>query len=110
MAKRRRGLLFPIYLNRYETMFPMSVQACGLEHLKLTPHCARHGAAPIAYSTGAMLLRDIQKRGRWKAAASVRSYEKSARLICQLNRMSLSQRTRANALSSILPSLLISQV
>ena len=110
LATRRRELLFPISLNRYEVLMKHAMQACGLERLKLTPHCARHGAASAAYATGAMGLKDIQKRGRWKSSASVRTYEKSARLARQLNRMTLAQRTKANCLSSTLPRRLLSEL
>ena len=100
---RRHGHLFPISLNRYQHLFRLATVACELQRLKLTPHCARHGAASVGYASGKMTIKDIQKRGRWKAASSVRTYEKSARLVRQLNRMTMQQRSKANALATTLP-------
>ena len=110
LAKKRRGLLFPISLQRYEALFKQASLEAGLDKLRLTPHCARHGAASTSYATGRMTLKDIQKRGRWRSASSVRVYEKSARLARQLSRMSMDQRTRANQLSTTLPSLLLAVI
>ena len=110
LAKRRRGLLFPISLNRYEQLTRQAVEQCGFQKMRLTPHCARHGAASVAYATKTLDLKSIQKRGRWKSASSVRTYEKSAKLVRQLAKMTYSQRREANSLTATLPSLLLSEV
>ena len=84
-------------------LFKRSAARLNLSRLKLTPHCARHGAASLAYSTGRLSLRDIQKCGRWKNPASAMTYEKSAKLTRQIARLDDAQRSRATALSSSLP-------
>ena len=88
LKPKRRGKLFPISLNQYEVLVKRSVRRLGLSSLMCTPHTARHGAASTAYATGRLGLKDIQKRGRWKSPASVRVYDKSAKLTRQLGRMS----------------------
>ena len=108
LKPKRRGKLFPITLNQYEVLVKRSSERLGLGRLKCTPHCARHGAASLAYATGRMSLRDIQKRGRWKNPSSVRTYEKSAKLTRQIARLSDAQRCRAAALSTALPSSFVS--
>ena len=110
LAAKRPGLLFPISLGRFESLMREAVEATGLQKLKLTPHCARHGAANTEYATGGLSLKDIQKRGRWRASSSVRVYEKSTRLLRQLNTMTFAQRATASRLSTSLPNHILSQV
>jgi hypothetical protein len=107
LKPKRRGKLFPINLNRYEVLVKKSVGRLQLSALMLTPHSARHGAASTAYATGRLGLRDIQKRGRWKSPASVRVYEKSAKLTRQLARMSTEQLAAARNAATTLPNNLI---
>ena len=60
-------------------------EALGVSHLKVTPHCFRHGGA----STDGLFdvdLTTIQKRGRWSAKSSVKRYEKKGRILKQFER------------------------
>jgi integrase len=53
----------------------------GLESLgSAHPYRLRHGGASRDYQHKMRSLTEIQKRGRWKSAASVRRYEKGGRL------------------------------
>ena len=107
LARRRRGSLFgSLSLSRFEAVFKTAALRAGVASLRLTPHCARHGAASTAYATGRLSLKDIQKRGRWRSHQSVRVYEKSARFTRQLCKMTIDQRNRANLLAAALPGLL----
>ena len=107
LSQKRCGALFPQSLPRWEALFKRSTARLNLSALKLTPHCARHGAASLAYATGRLSLRDIQKRGRWKNPASAKTYEKSAKLTRQIARLDDAQRSRATALSATLPNNLV---
>ena len=62
---------FHFSLPKSEALFKRSTARLNLNVLKLTPHCAKHGAASYVYATTCLSLRDIQKRGRWKNPASV---------------------------------------
>ena len=91
--------LVVLSLAQWETCFALAVRNLGLEKLRITPHCLRHGAASTDFATGARRLDEIQRRGRWKAAASVRRYEKSGRLTGQVAMMTEEQRRRARGLA-----------
>ena len=68
-------------------------QKCALQPLgDPHPYRSRHGGASRDFATGDRKQPDIQRRGRWKTAASTRRYEKGGRL-GQLMR-SLSQKVR----------------
>ena len=67
-----------------------AVSALNLTALKITPHCMRHGGASVDALCG-KLLPEIQRRGRWAAASSVKRYEKTGRLLKQLEKMSKTQ-------------------
>ena len=90
-------------LPRWEALFKRSTARLNLGRLKITFHCAKHGAASLVYATGRLSLRDIQKRGRWKNPTSVKTYEKSAKLTRQIARLDDAQRSLATALSATLP-------
>ena len=72
-------------------------QAC--HHLQLpeipTLYQLRHGGASWDFAAGRRTLAEVQRRGRWRAPASVRRYEKGGRAGEQLNR--LPPRLRAHA-------------
>jgi hypothetical protein len=82
------ALLFPLSLARYEELFRCAARSLDLGKLKCTPHSARHGGPSSDYARGLRSLPDIQKRGHWSVASSVRRYEKSATLMRQLGFLS----------------------
>ena len=71
--------------------FQQAVQRTGLGRLRLTPHCARHGAASTDYALGHRTLGEIQRKCRWLVATSVRRYEKAGRLNKQVLMMTRPQ-------------------
>ncbi|CAK0838390.1 unnamed protein product [Prorocentrum cordatum] len=73
-------------LNSYERVFRRGTLELGLENLRLTPHCLRHGGASTDGLDDLPIVQ-IQKRGRWKSLASCKRYEKKGRLLKQLDRL-----------------------
>ena len=92
-----------ITLAQWEACFKRAVAELQLGHLRLSPHCLRHGAASSDFATGARRLDELQRRGRWKAAASVRRYEKSGRLAAQVAAMGPALLGRATRLAAAMP-------
>ena len=78
--------------TRLEKEVQKSLKRLGLQKWKLSPHSlGRHaGASHDAYHR-IRTLAEIQKRGQWRTKASVNRYEKSAKLIRQIGRMSQEQ-------------------
>ena len=74
-------------LADWERAFAKAVKALDLVALRATPHCLRHGSASTDFALGLRTLDAIQRKGRWKASASVRRYEKSGRLSAQVSRI-----------------------
>ena len=88
-------------LNVFERMIAQSASRLGLEKLKLTPHLARHGGISTDVFEEVLDLAAAKKRGKWLHDASVRRYEKHARLLAVFNKLSASQRARAAASAEI---------
>ena len=98
--------LLDLTLPIWERAFQRAVVGLGLERLRISPHCLRHGAASSDFASKFRRLDELQRRGRWKAAASVRRYEKCGRLSGQVAMMSAELLDRAAVLSTTLPSAL----
>ena len=101
-------VLFPLTLNEFEKLFNSALHRLELQHLRVTPHCMRHGGPSEDYAQGLRTLADIQKRGRWMSTASVRRYEKSARLLSQLGKippaqLKLSKRLQSTLWADLMP-------
>ena len=75
----------------------------GLGELGVVPYTARHTGASLGRLEDNLSLAEVQRRGRWKAEASVRRYEK--RTMAQEVAHMLSAHTRAYCMrtSSLLP-------
>ncbi|CAK0810785.1 unnamed protein product, partial [Prorocentrum cordatum] len=78
--------LFPLTLAQYERYFNAAVAALQLHRLDVTPHCARHGGPSVDAARGLRSIPDIQQRGMWRAASSIRRYEKAGTLMRQLEK------------------------
>jgi hypothetical protein len=98
--------LLDLTLPLWERSFHRAVVGLGLEALRISPHCLRHGAASSDFASKFRRLDELQRRGRWKAAASVRRYEKCGRLSGQVAMMSAELLEKAATLSATLPSAL----
>ena len=90
-----RDTIFPFTLNQFEKAFKDSVTRLGLQKLKLTPHCLRHGGASHDYLMEHRSLQDIQQRGCWACFDSVRRYAKHGRISKQLSLLTTAQQARA---------------
>ena len=62
-----------------------------------TPYQLRHAGASWEFAAGHRNLAEVQRRGRWRATASVRRYEKGGRLTEQLNKLKPQMRAHAIA-------------
>lgn len=82
----------------------------GFRVLEPTPHSPRHSGPSNDLLLERMHLLDAQKRGRWVSARSVQRYEKHARVIRQLERLSPSQHRRATTSQSALLAALLAAV
>ncbi|CAK0882272.1 unnamed protein product [Prorocentrum cordatum] len=79
--------LFPLKLPEYERHFNGAVDALHLSRLDITPQRARHGGPSVDAARGLRSIAEIQKRGTWRAASSVRRYEMAGALMRQLEKV-----------------------
>ena len=108
--KRGGGALWPgLNLPAYERCVKEAAAAAGLASQKVTPHLARHGGISTDVFEGTFTLEQASKRGHWRCAASTRRYEKHARLLNMLQKLSLQQRVKANAVALTLGKRLLSR-
>ncbi len=99
--------LFPsLTLARYEKLFQEAVTATNLTALSLTPHMLRHGGPSEDLLHQHRTLAQVQERGRWAAAASVRKYGKACRVFRQLAKIPKKQHRAARQALLSLPELL----
>jgi integrase len=96
----KSSLFAPLTLGVYEQTFSKAVKACNLELLKICPHSLRHGGASDDFYHENATLLEIQHRGRWKAAASVKRYSKKGKLQRQVNLMTAKQLSAAASYGS----------
>ena len=59
----------------------------SVSSLDLHPYMLRHGGPSYDRAYTLRTLEEIQKRGRWKSANSVRRYEKGGRVAEQLHKV-----------------------
>ena len=99
--RRGGGALWPLLnLPVFERLIRQSAARVGLQHLRIAPHLARHGGISTDVFEEVLSLGDAKKRGKWTSDASVRRYEKHARLIAVLNKLSPQQRRDAQTAAS----------
>jgi len=90
--------LFPtLTLNRYERLFRRCCAALGLGKLNITPHVVRHSGASNDRFHKRRPLREVKKRGHWKADASVARYEKAALVLSSWKGLTDEQQRAASA-------------
>lgn len=80
--------LWPFTMSQLSNEFRASVKACGLEQLRPTLYALRHGGASEDFLRRRRPLDEIQRRGRWRCAASVRRYTKEAKMLSELHKVS----------------------
>jgi hypothetical protein len=94
------GRLTDLTLHDYNIAIQWAAGRAGLEHLRLSPHSARHGGPSHDAALNLRSLADIQTRGQWAAKSSVARYRKAGQLRRQENKMSRAQRVRARAVAA----------
>ena len=88
-------------------------QACHdlvLDALRLSPHSARHGGASEDFFRQIRSLAEIKKRGQWESAASVARYEKSGKLVRQMNLLPLATQQLCRSAEDNFPLLLLQEL
>ena len=104
-AKKRKAApqarLFQSTAAQYSEAVSRAFQAAEIKNIAFVPHQLRHGGPSCDYMARKRFLAEIQKRGRWQAATSVRRYEKSATYSRQLARLTPVQLSRAARLQHL---------
>lgn len=103
----REPLFGTLTYVEYRMALQTAPDELGLRELEPTPHSPRHSGPSNDILHGRMQLMDAQKRGRWVSASSVQRYEKHARVLRQMERLSPVQRRRAAASHATLPAVLL---
>ena len=102
-----QALLFPISLNQYETLLRQSSTRLNLPMGMLTPHVIRHTGASADKFKRRRTLRQIKKRGTWRADKSVARYEKEGLILFSAKELSPSIQSAAHKAHSAVPGLLL---
>ena len=95
-TRPKQYLFGNLTLSRYEGLVRQACASLSYQTLKVTPHSFRHTGPSEDRLAEALSSFDIQSRGRWACAASVRRYEKHARLLRQLHKLSPAQLAHAD--------------
>ena len=93
--RQERQLLTTLDQQEFGRLFRLALSGLGLETLKLTPYCLRHGGASEDRASRSRTLGEVQKRGGWKSFRSLMQYEKHARLALLVNQIPLALRKTA---------------
>ena len=89
----------------YRQMFEETVAMAGLLGLAPHPYSLRHGGASHDALHKKRDMIEIQKRGRWRAEASVRRYQKETRAVQEVERMGDEARRYGVKIDRLLPKL-----
>ena len=109
-GSRKQQHIFGFTLPFFEAAFRKGIAALGLEALRITPHCLRHGGPSHDAWLGVRSLDEIQKRGQWSCKKSVRRYEKHGRLLRQLSLVPAHLRPQLQSAEKNFPAVLIAAV
>lgn len=82
-GRRPSDSVFAVGRTRFYTLLHSACRAFGLQAHGYTPHSLRHGGATRHFLQGRPIA-DIQFRGRWSDAKSVRTYIQSGRALLLL--------------------------
>lgn len=92
--KRRKGeLLFDLSLSKLERLFRRCSLELGLKSLRPSPHSLRHGGPSADRYNETFSIAEVKRRGRWESDASVARYERHAKLLKQLSRLTAMSRS-----------------
>jgi integrase len=103
--------LFPrLTLPIFAADLAAASNAQHLRKLGLTPHALRHSGPSIDRFAKTRSAHEVKKRGRWLSDKSVARYEKHAKLLRQLQRMSLAQQRDGRLAFNLLPITLLDAI
>lgn len=85
-GRARSAPVFAVSRSRFYALLHGACRAFGLDAHGYTPHSLRHGGATRHFLQGRPIA-DIQFRGRWSDAKSVRTYIQSGRALLLLTRV-----------------------
>ena len=86
LASSRRGRpLFDFTYSQWLEAVKTAGAALGLTEWRITLYVLRHTGPSHDFLTKRRSLAEIQRRGRWSLASSVRRYEKGSRVTSRLN-------------------------
>jgi hypothetical protein len=77
--------VFDFTMVHWNAVMKKAARLLVITHWEVVPYLLRHSGPSEDYLSGTRSLLDIQRRGRWKSAHSVRRYEKSARVTSRLD-------------------------
>ena len=106
LAKKGESL-FDMSLATLERLFREACSALELKKLRITPHSLRHGGPSTDRYRGHLNLLEIKRRGRWASEASVVRYERHAKLLRQLGKLSPKQQAAARKAAREVPRKLV---
>ncbi|CAK0823013.1 unnamed protein product, partial [Prorocentrum cordatum] len=98
-------LLFQISYPQLLAVFHAACQYLKLGGLGFSPHCLRRGGATRDRAEGCRSLLEVQRRGMWRAASSVRRCDKAGRLALVMRNLSNAQRTNCEIWAAAAPRL-----
>jgi hypothetical protein len=101
--------MFQMDYRNYLEGFKACVETADLGGLQAHPYSLRHGGASHDTLVGARSLDQVKARGRWRAEASVRRYEKHARILREAERMGPRARDFGNAVEAKLAEVILGQ-
>ena len=104
-AVLRRGCppeapLFPnITQEQYSKDIKLALEKVGAAALHPTAYSMRHGGPSWDFMTKSRTLEEIQRRGRWRVAASVARYQKSAKMLQGMHKVAPAARSHAECVA-----------
>lgn len=83
----KSGRVFPMELDQLRQSFLRGAAAAGVIGLSPTLYGLRHGGASHDRAANERDLLAVQGRGHWRSTGTLRRYEKSGRLLIELDRL-----------------------
>ena len=109
-ARRDEELLWHTSQAEYSKKFKLYAEMSEVHVLGAHPYSVRHGGASFDALNAKRSLLEIQHRGRWLSEASVRRYNKHARLLKEEERMTPASRAFGRRIEKMIDTLLEKRV
>ena len=107
LKKRDASPAFGLDYRKYSELFHICAEMSGVVTLKCHPYSIRHGGASRDALLRTRTLAQIKARGRWRADASVRRYEKHARVLREVERLPAATRRYGAEVAPLLGRMLL---